>query len=70
MLYDIDNEKQELEQIEERNKMHFRKKTIICGIIILCCFFVMVISIWISCKNKNSEKAVRNAAKNGCFESI
>ncbi len=52
MLYDLDDEKQDIEK-EEINKSRLRKKAIICGIIIVCCFFVMSISIWISYKNKN-----------------
>ncbi len=53
MLYDIDNEKEEVEELQEINKAHLRKKAIICGIIILCCLLVMGISIWISYQNKN-----------------
>lgn len=53
MLYDIDDEKEEVEELKEINKAHLRKKAIICGIIILCCLFVMGISIWISYQNKN-----------------
>lgn len=53
MLYDIDDEKEEVEELKEINKAHLRKKAIICGIIILCCLLVMGISIWISYQNKN-----------------
>ena len=56
MLYDVDDEKQEVLVVEELNKASLRKKAIICGIIILCCFFVMGISIKVSLKDK-SEKA-------------
>ena len=55
MLYDIDDEKEEIEPTEEMiAKERMRKKAIICGIIILCCIVIMIISIIISMKHKNN----------------
>lgn len=59
MLYDIDDEKQDIVIIEELNKAHLRKKTMICGIIIVCCFLVMAVSIWVSVKYKNNSEDVK-----------
>lgn len=55
MLYDIDDEKEGITE-EELNKRNFKKKAIICGIIILCCFIVMAVSIGVLVKNKNKEQ--------------
>ena len=67
MLYDIDDEKQDIENEEEINKSHLRKKAIICGIIILCCFLVMAISVWISYKNKNQAESPKAEEKSAAF---
>ncbi len=54
MLYDIEDENEEFEPNEEQlNKAHLRKKTIICGMIVLGCVVVMIISTWLSLKIKN-----------------
>lgn len=60
MLYDNDseNEGQDLQVIDELNKTSLRKKTIICGIIILCCVIVMTVSICISVNNKDAAPKV------------
>lgn len=65
MLYDIDDEKEELEEVEEElNKKYLRKKAIICGIIIVCCVIVMIISIVISRRMKSKANGnTQNPAK-------
>lgn len=64
MLYDIDDEKEEFELAEEKlNTMRFRKKTIICGMIVVCCIIVMAISICVSVKMKNNSSVKEQAKK-------
>ncbi len=64
MLYDMNDEKEEIESSkEELNKMHLRKKAIICGVIILCCIIVMIVSIVISIQLKNGSSFTTNAKK-------
>lgn len=59
MLYDIDDEKEDMVEDEEIDKSNLRKKAIICGIIILCCFVVMVVTTWFSLKNKNKDEVAK-----------
>ena len=60
MLYDIDDEKSELTVVEDFEKLRLRKKTIICGVIILCCVIIMAISIGLSNKNKTEVADTKN----------
>lgn len=59
MLYDIDDEKEDMVEDEEIDKSNLRKKAIICGIIILCCFAVMFVTTWFSLKNKNKDEVAK-----------
>jgi len=63
MLYDIDDDSQEIMVIEELNKSRLRKKAIICGIIILCCIIVMAVCITVSVRNKNADNNPKEDAK-------
>lgn len=58
MLYDVDDEKQELTVVEEFEKARLRKKSIICGIIIICCVIIMIISICVSYRNQSKVKDI------------
>ncbi len=64
MLYDIEDEKNDFESSEkELNQVHFRKKAIICGSIVLVCVIVMLISIGVSLKMKNDDGTTNHATK-------
>ena len=59
MLYDEENEKKELMIVEEQEKLHLRKKTLICGSIILACLFIMGISLCLSYQYKKNRLAIQ-----------
>lgn len=63
MLYDIDDDKQDIMVVDELNKSHLRKKAIICGIIITCCFLVMGVSLFVSIKNKDDSAIAQKTEK-------
>ena len=53
MLYNIGDEETDMLEIEElRRRKRLRRKTLVCGIIIIVCFLVMGVGIWISVNNK------------------
>ncbi len=64
MLYDREDEEEDFEFNKvELNKSKLRRKAIICGAIILCCFVVMIVSICISIYLKNHAQTEKTTAK-------
>ena len=70
MLYDMDDEKQELMEIEEEHRRRLRRKAIICGGIIICCFVIMAIGIMLSVNHKAQKEEINREQLGQSEESV